>query len=290
LSSLNPDEDTRANDLLQQSLKLDEQKLGRSIDRRFYGTWLFGGLIALLAGMAIFLGNRANADNDRQAQQLAENTAALAEANQKQTDDINKYLRGEQGLPGVPGANGEDGTPGLPGSSGEPGEIGPQGPVGPTGPTGIQGPEGLPGLAGSQGLQGSGGPTGATGPQGEVGSKGDKGEKGDTGATGDKGADGATGSQGPPGPQGPPGLGAIQAAFATSASNPNDVKSANAVCPGGTTVISGGFIIQGPASINVTLETTANNGWLVNAQETAPVATDWAVQAFALCAPAQGTN
>jgi hypothetical protein len=50
-------------------------------------------------------------------------------------------------------------------------------------------------------------------------------------------------------------------------------------------VISGGFILLGPPSINITLSATANNGWLINAQETTPLATDWAIQAVALCAP-----
>lgn len=292
-SSTQPPDDHRAENLLQQSLQLDEQSLGRSIDRRFYATWLFGGIIALLAGMSIFLANHANSDNAAQAQQLAENTATLAEATQKQTEDINKYLRGEQGLPGVPGANGQDGTPGLPGSSGTPGRTGPTGPTGPPGelgPPGEQGPQGLLGLAGSQGIQGLIGPQGSNGAQGEKGDKGDQGSQGDAGKDGATGAAGPQGAQGPAGIQGPPGLGAIQAAFNTSANNPNDVKSANAVCPAGTTVISGGFIVQGPGSINVTLESTANNGWLVNAQETTPVVTDWAIQAVALCAAQVGAN
>jgi hypothetical protein len=40
----------------------------------------------------------------------------------------------------------------------------------------------------------------------------------------------------------------------------------------------------GPPTITVTLSATANNGWLINAQETTPIDTDWAVQAVALCA------
>jgi hypothetical protein len=253
--------------------------------KRFLLTWFVGALLALATGISLWQANEASND--------ADDAAALAA---EKSDHVVAYMRGEQGITGVPGANGEDGSPGLPGSSGAPGEEGPEGPAGPAGAkgeTGAAGPAGQNGATGSPGLTGAQGENGAQGAQGETGTKGDKGstgntgDKGETGARGDKGdtgAQGDPGAVGAQGPQGPPGPANIRAAFAVSDSNPNDVKSANAVCPNGTAVISGGYTLQGPASISITVVATQNNGWFVQAQETDPVLTDWSLAVFALCA------
>ena len=259
-----------------------EHVLGYS-RKRFLATWLAVALLALLVGIALFLSATAS-DDAKEASSDAQHASDLA---LKQSDQTLAYLRGEQGIPGVPGSNGEDGTPGLPGSGGEPGERGPAGPRGEPGAEGSPGPMGSPGPTGptgATGLTGAAGTEGATGATGEPGPQGDAGPQGAKGATGDPGPAGVTGAQGPQGPAGPPGPVNIRAAAAISATSPADVKSATAVCPAGTVVISGGYIIQGPSSVNVTVEATASNGWFVNAVETVPVATDWAVQALALCA------
>ena len=91
--------------------------------RRFLGTWLALALLALLTGILGFVALSTESENDEQAREIARLANARGVATQQQADDIEAYLRGEQGLPGVPGADGEDGTPGLPGT-GAPGEPG----------------------------------------------------------------------------------------------------------------------------------------------------------------------
>jgi Collagen triple helix repeat (20 copies) len=271
-----PDEPKTDFDALLEEIRKGNRATLHYSRSRLLGTWLAVALLAILTCIALIaLDNNAATDLKQtdDIAQLANSTANQADAD---TDDITAYLRGEQGIPGVPGANGVDGTPGQPSSEpGPPGRQGEKGDPGATGPSGAAGP---------QGLAGSAGPLGPAGDPGANGEAGAQGEKGATGDKGDAGPAGPPGAQGPQGPRGPSGMATFEAAFAVSASNPNDVKSANAICPAGTTVISGGFIIQGPGSVNVTLESTAQNGWLVNAQETAPLATDWAIQAIALCA------
>jgi hypothetical protein len=130
-------------------------------------------------------------------------------------------------------------------------------------------------------------PAGEKGQSGETGKTGERGATGSRGATGARGAPGPQGEQGPagpPGPQGAPGLTSLQAAFAISASTAGDVKAVTAPCPAATSIVSGGYAILGPPAINVTSEQTANNGWSVQASETSPVATDWQLSVFSLCA------
>lgn len=276
-----------------QALQKQIQDINR---RRFLGTWMAITVLALLTALAVFLSVHGQAQDSEQTQDIARLASAQsrvantqAKAAKEQSNDIVKYLRGEQGINGVPGSNGVNGTPGLPGN---PGDQGDKGDTGATGSRGDAGPPGDPGALGSEGPPGPSGSPGTTGSQGSTGATGDPGSKGEKGETGARGAQGPQGETGPPGPQGlqgPPGANgsagtfSTQAAFAISPSNPNDVKAATAVCPAGTSVISGGFLIQGPASINVTLEQTQNNGWFVQAQETTPVLTDWAISVFALC-------
>jgi hypothetical protein len=57
-------------------------------------------------------------------------------------EDVQRALRGPQGVQGPPGSAGPAGTPGATGG------IGPQGPVGSPGPQGLQGPPGPPGTGG----------------------------------------------------------------------------------------------------------------------------------------------
>jgi hypothetical protein len=110
-----------------------------------------------------------------------------------------------------------------------------QGPPGPAGPAGAKGPQGPIGLTGATGPAGPIGLTGATGPAGPIGL---------TGATGPAGPAGATGPQGPAGP------GAQITDIVTSAAvtvNGNSAGAAEATCPAGTVLVSGGWVPVQPA-------------------------------------------
>jgi len=268
-------------DIYKQISEQNEEVLGYS-RKRFLGTWLAIALLAIMICVLAATSLKSASTNLDQNEDIARVAHLSAEKANQSTDDITAYLRGEQGIPGVPGANGVDGTPGQPSS-----QPGPEGPKGDKGDAGTAGPSGAMGTAGPAGPLGGIGPTGAPGKNGEQGAQGESGTQGNQGPKGDKGDAGPQGEQGPPGPAGPQGPSSratIVSAFAVSANNPNDVKSANAVCPAGSVVISGGYIISGPSSINITVSATAQNGWLINAVETVPVATDWSVQALSLCA------
>jgi hypothetical protein len=84
------------------------------------------------------------------------------------------------------------------------------------------------------------------GPQGPQGERGEKGLTGETGATGPQGETGAQGPIGPPGPQGlqgekgDPGLSGYEIVESSSAFNTRGLKSVDARCPFGKTVIGGG--------------------------------------------------
>jgi hypothetical protein len=288
-------EDTRAADLLD---KATEQQTAHNTNKRFYWTWLLGGLVALMSAIAIILGVNASDENADQAKLIAESA-------QQQTDDISAYLRGEQGLPGVPGANGESGTPGLPGQSGEPGPQGPEGPPGPPGDRGEQGAPGQTGSAGPIGPNGTSGQTGsvgATGPAGQPGERGAQGSTGARGAQGQSGPDGnpgpvgATGTQGmpgPSGPQGPPGpAGTVSAGISTadSAIDGISVKRVSAQCGLGSAVIGGGWTVTPEADplqpqnqVYANLSQPSGNGWLVQVEATTLNATNWGIRVFAIC-------
>lgn len=254
--------------------------------KRFLWTWALLGGLAFMLSLALFLSIDTAADQNDLAREQSDLAKKQAQTAQDTSNQTLAYLRGEQGIPGVPGSSGVEGTPGLPGSQGEKGPEGPPGPKGDTGASGAVGAVGTVGAQGQPGTQGQSGAAGEAGATGEAGAKGATGAKGEKGEKGDTGAQGAQGPVGPQGPQGKSGLTNLVAAFAVSATNPDDVKSANAVCPPGSTVVSGGYILQAPASVNITVSATGNNGWLINAVETVPVETDWSVQAVALCTPA----
>jgi hypothetical protein len=280
------DGDRRVEDLLMEGSELADNEI-RNARKTSLRLWLAIALLAFFVGLAIWLSIHAAHTATEQAKSKAADALASSEG-------VVRYLRGEQGIAGVPGRNGEIGSPGLPGSEGPPGSQGPKGIQGPKGAKGQAGEPGQtgetgpPGPAGATGEKGEQGAPGATGTSGSTGPKGDVGEKGDTGKTGPKGDQGPPGDPGPPGPQGPQGPSgttSLQATFAASENSPSDVKSANPPCPPGTTVISGGYAILGPASINVTFEQTEANGWFVQAQETVPVEENWQLTAFSLCSP-----
>jgi hypothetical protein len=95
----------------------------------------------------------------------------------------------------------------------------------------------------TQGPPGPAGPAGATGPQGPIGLTG---ATGPAGATGPQGPIGLTGATGPAGPAGP---GAQITDIVTSAAvtvNGNSAGAAEATCPAGTVLVSGGWVPVSP--------------------------------------------
>lgn len=100
-------------------------------------------------------------------------------------------------------------------------------------------------LRGQRGADGAPGANGATGAQGVQGLPGAQGAKGDTGSGGSTGSAGTTGPAGAPGSTGASGtfdpnkLQYVEGTAVVVA--PGATASASAVCPTGTTAISGGF-------------------------------------------------
>jgi len=177
-------------------------------------------------------------------------------------------------------------------------QTGPQGPQGIAGPQGLQGPKGDkgdPGPAGAQGLPGAIGPkgdTGAQGPAGGPGPQGDAGPKGDPGPQGAVGPQGVQGPQGNPGPQGVAGISGYQIVIANSADDSSQAKSLGAQCPAGKHLLGGGVTVS-PftgsviGSPPIAIRESAPFGdfyWQVTAVETEPYASNWSLQAYAICA------
>jgi hypothetical protein len=198
--------------------------------------------------------------------------------------------RGPAGADGAPGVAGERGPAGPTGPPGAVGPRGQDGPTGPAGPSGDVGPTGPKGDAGPQGEPGAKGDTGAPGPHGPAGPNGDPGPPGPPGPSGPVGPVGAAGPAGPVGPvggAGPAGLSGYQFVTAASATNSTSPKTVTATCPAGKTTIGGGGEV-GPAdadlAIQASVPTDANTAWQVRAIETDPVAANWSLSAYALCA------
>jgi hypothetical protein len=204
------------------------------------------GLVAIVAGVALFLGSqdlnastdKANttAGNAQDAVSAARDKALEAKA-QANRADINSLLASQNttglvkcltkptrralsrclgvqpGAPGQPGSPGVAGSPGRPGQA-APGLVGAKGDPGDVGPPGEQGepgpagPAGPPGPAGADGKDGAAGKDGANGADSNVaGPPGPAGAAGaDSTAPGPQGATGPPGADGAPGPQGPPGV------------------------------------------------------------------------------------
>src|SRR4029077_325967 len=124
----------------------------RDTRRKFLWTWLAIGILAMLCGFGVASG-LTNAHN------RSEDAKARAAEVKAQSDDIVRFLKGEDGLPGVPGKDGVVGAPGNPGAQGDPGPRGPAGPKGSTGAKGATGATGAVGAVGAAGAPGAqGGP------------------------------------------------------------------------------------------------------------------------------------
>lgn len=145
---------------------------------------------------------------------------------------------GSAGPVGIRGFTGPTGPTGVSGPNGYGGYTGLIGPTGTMGPTGLNGYVGSTGFIGPIGSTGSMGPMGYTGPMGPTGQVGLTGPAGPTGSTGPTGNTGSTGSTGPTGPTGPTGN----------------------VGPTGST----GPVLQWNTTVTNTVNTSANNGYLIN--------------------------
>ena len=275
------DTETDPNDLLQQ-ISDNTAKALRYSRLRFLATWLALGLLAILTCAALIAASRGAQTDLQHTEDIAQVADENAAEAQQSTDDVVKYLRGEQGIPGVPGANGVDGTPGQPSSEpGPAGSDGPKGDTGAMGPIGPTGPQGAAGTVTTSGGTGSEGNTGSTGPKGDTGPAGAKGDTGEAGPAGTDGKDGAAGPQGPPGVT-PPINSTV--AIASSANDPNEPKQVTAQCASGR-VTGGGFALApSDPGIIVTASAPNGNGWNVQAEELSlPAATNWQLLTFAVC-------
>lgn len=246
---------------------------------RFLGTWIVIALLAILTAIALSLAIHSAGTNLQQTDDIARVADDNAQAAKESTDDVVKYLKGEQGIPGVPGANGVDGTPGQPSS--EPGPAGKDGPKGDTGAMGPIGPTGPQGAAGTVTTGGTTdqGSTGSTGPKGDTGPAGPKGDTGPAGPPGTDGKDGAVG------PQGPAGNGTTKIVVAASVNDPNEPKSVVATCTSGRATGGGYAIVPSDPGLIVTASSpVGNTGWNATVEELSlPAATNWQVLAFAVC-------
>lgn len=132
--------------------------------------------------------DRGRADRTDLRASLAEQEAALSEANDRLTKigqapvpapppakEVGEQLVIIEGQPGPIGPRGQRGAPGADGKDGADGQDsevpGPPGPA-----SKVPGPQGPPGPPGTPGATGPAGPTGPTGPAGKDGSDGDDGD------------------------------------------------------------------------------------------------------------------
>ena len=136
-------------------------------------------------------------------------------------------------------------------------------------------------------VQGTQGPAGAPGPAGPQG------------ALGANGATGATGATGLQGTTGDPGLSGLVRVYTSGVNtNSNSPKTTAATCPAGKRVVSGGYDLSGAKSggglngvsnivVDVQLPTdpsVAPGSYYVEAWESTATASNWGVDAIALCA------
>jgi len=116
-----------------------------------------------------------------------------------------------------------------------------------------------------------------------------RGEKGEPGAPGPKGDAGPRGEVGPRGATGSPGASGYVEVEALSDFNSTTEKSAQAVCPEGTKIVGGGATINGAAGVAIRSSVPVPRGgevpdfWSVFAFEAIPTASDWGINARAIC-------
>ena len=226
--------------------------------RRFLGTWLALGTLAILTGVALTLAIR-NADtNLEQTDDIARVAQSTADGAQESTDDVVRFLRGEQGIPGVPGANGEDGTPGQPGASAQPGDRGRRARRVPRASRGhpVQRPERTARDDGGTRQHRPDRHRGSAGTEGPAGRGRHRRPARRTRLNGKEGAAGPAGpqgAQGPPGSPGPPG-GAPNTSIAvgSSANDTTTSKSVQVTCPAGRASGGGYAVVPSDPGLIVT--------------------------------------
>jgi len=159
---------------------------------------------------------------------------------------------------------------------------------GPKGDKGDPGPKGDPGAKGEKGDPGPKGDAGGAGPAGPAGAGG-AGPAGSPGLKGDPGPPGMKGDKGDPGV---PGVSNYQTVFQDSSFDSSSPKTARVLCPTGTKALGGGgfVFVNGPNGDNEPIALRwsepriGGGGWTASAFETSPVAADWHVTAWAICA------
>ncbi|WP_053227821.1 collagen-like protein [Solirubrobacter soli] len=179
------------------------------------------------------------------------------------------------------------------------GMTGPAGPAGATGPAGPAGPKGDPGTnvlgspgAGAKGDKGDPGEQGPKGDTGAAGAAGAKGDKGDPGAKGDKGDPGVQGPKGDPGAGGVANVTRVVGDVVPNGSSDDEwLADAEAVCPDGQTVVSGGFFqnVVSLGEVYYNAPDQENGAWLVSGVNWAdpdnPELADGSLLAIAYCVP-----
>lgn len=135
---------------------------------------------------------------------------------------------------------------------------------------------------------------GAVGPPGPAGPEGPVGPTGDEGPAGPKGQ---AGPGGPPGPSGPPGLSnytKVLGPYATTSIGDRGTNTREAVCPPGTSVLSGGFFYTqqpigppaaqfGPILVTRSYPRT-DSTWRVEFKNFSHFSLDLGARAYAVCA------
>jgi hypothetical protein len=108
---------------------------------------------------------------------------------------------------------------------------------------------------------------------------GPKGDAGDTGPAGDPGATGAAGATGPSG------FSEWEKVTAIIATDDTAIKSQVATCPSGKRVVSGGYVLTGPAKSSVIANSnyaTTETAWIVEARRYSASGA-WGMQVHAVC-------
>ena len=151
-------------------------------------------------------------------------------------------------------------------------------------------------LVGCAAQKGEKGDVGPQGPKGEQGPKGDTGLKGPAGPQGEPGEQGEKGNTGPQGAPGSAGSLGVEVVTDKTASNGEDWKSIQVLCPSGKTALGGGAHIAATSAVgdpDIVIEGSipvldANNkpeGWVGRAYESnTNTATSWYVEVYAICA------
>ena len=103
------------------------------------------------------------------------------------------------------------------------------------------------------------------------------------------GPPGPKGETGSPGANGAPGMSGLEVVKAQTAADTVAQKTVTASCPPGKRAIAGGGRIRPGGQLRVALVASFPAGapptaWVAEAEEVRPFASDWTLEAFAVCA------